>query len=292
MRYLILLIFLVGCTNNSILEDETNTKVLFCPKDNCSERFVELTENASSVKCAFYDIDLDEMYNEIDELIVESDNKIKNAIQDKNFALMHNKFCIIDDLLWTGSFNPTFNGNYKNNNNVVILDSKYIVNNYIDEFNEMKSGVYGGGDKVKHPKGKNWENYFCPEDNCKEKVLEKLNLAKKNIYFMTFSFTDSDVANKLIEMSDSVYIEGLMEKKRVGMKYNQYSSMKDHFLINLDSNPWTMHHKVFIIDEEIVITGSYNPTKNANERNDENILIIKDKSIAKQFLKEFYSLSQ
>ncbi len=48
-----------------------------------------------------------------------------------------------------------------------------------------------------------------------------------------------------------------------------------------------MHHKVFIIDEKIVITGSYNPTKNANENNDENLLIIHDKKIAEKYLEEF-----
>jgi len=48
-----------------------------------------------------------------------------------------------------------------------------------------------------------------------------------------------------------------------------------------------MHHKVFIIDNETVITGSFNPTKNADLRNDENILIIHNKWIAKKYLKEF-----
>ena len=42
-----------------------------------------------------------------------------------------------------------------------------------------------------------------------------------------------------------------------------------------------MHHKVFIIDEEIVITGSFNPSKNADTRNDENILIINKKTMKK-----------
>ena len=51
-----------------------------------------------------------------------------------------------------------------------------------------------------------------------------------------------------------------------------------------------MHNKVFVIDNKTVITGSYNPTKNANERNDENILIIHDKKIAEKFLNEFNNL--
>ena len=51
-----------------------------------------------------------------------------------------------------------------------------------------------------------------------------------------------------------------------------------------------MHHKVFIIDNETVITGSYNPTSGGDERNDENMLIIHDKSIADAFLREFGNL--
>jgi phosphatidylserine/phosphatidylglycerophosphate/cardiolipin synthase-like enzyme len=48
-----------------------------------------------------------------------------------------------------------------------------------------------------------------------------------------------------------------------------------------------MHHKVFIIDNQIVITGSYNFSRSAEERNDENILVIYNTDIAQEFLKEF-----
>ena len=51
-----------------------------------------------------------------------------------------------------------------------------------------------------------------------------------------------------------------------------------------------MHHKVFIIDNETVITGSYNPTKHANEKNDENILVIHGREIAGEYVQEFLDL--
>lgn len=51
-----------------------------------------------------------------------------------------------------------------------------------------------------------------------------------------------------------------------------------------------MHHKVFIIDEKVVVTGSFNPTAGGNERNDENILIIEDEAIAKRFVEEFWKV--
>ena len=57
-----------------------------------------------------------------------------------------------------------------------------------------------------------------------------------------------------------------------------------------DSNPNNMHHKVFIIDGSIVITGSYNPTGNGNKGNDENVLIIYSDDLAKKFENEFASL--
>ena len=48
-----------------------------------------------------------------------------------------------------------------------------------------------------------------------------------------------------------------------------------------------MHHKVCIIDEKIVVTGSFNPTGSGDYRNDENILIIHNEEIAKRFVEEF-----
>jgi phosphatidylserine/phosphatidylglycerophosphate/cardiolipin synthase-like enzyme len=48
-----------------------------------------------------------------------------------------------------------------------------------------------------------------------------------------------------------------------------------------------MHHKVFIIDEKIVITGSFNFSAGADESNDENVVIIEDPALAKAFMAEF-----
>ena len=57
--------------------------------------------------------------------------------------------------------------------------------------------------------------------------------------------------------------------------------------MRLDGNPLNMHHKVIIIDESVVIFGSYNFSRSAEERNDENTLIIHNPELAAQFLAEF-----
>ena len=57
--------------------------------------------------------------------------------------------------------------------------------------------------------------------------------------------------------------------------------------VRLDGNPRNMHHKVIIIDERIVVIGSYNFSKSAETRNDENTLILHDEKISAQFIGEF-----
>jgi phosphatidylserine/phosphatidylglycerophosphate/cardiolipin synthase-like enzyme len=48
-----------------------------------------------------------------------------------------------------------------------------------------------------------------------------------------------------------------------------------------------MHHKVFIIDQQIVALGSYNFSQSAEARNDENLIIVYNPVIAHQFVLEF-----
>jgi phosphatidylserine/phosphatidylglycerophosphate/cardiolipin synthase-like enzyme len=72
---------------------------------------------------------------------------------------------------------------------------------------------------------------------------------------------------------------------------NQYSSAT--FLYNqgipikIDAQHAIAHNKVMIIDGETVITGSFNFTKAAEENNAENLLIIRDKRLAQQYIKNW-----
>ena len=54
-----------------------------------------------------------------------------------------------------------------------------------------------------------------------------------------------------------------------------------------DGNPSFLHHKVIILDNQIVITGSLNFSANADESNDENMVIIDNADIASLYTQEF-----
>ncbi len=206
---------------------------------------------------------------------------------------MHNKFCIVDSKkVTTGSMNPTPNDANKNNNNLLIFSSKIISQNYEDEFNELWQGTFKKGVSVKAPRilleNIFVETYFCPEDNCAFRTKEALKNAQQSIYFMTFSFTHEGIANiLLLKNAEGINVKGVVERRQTS-EYSQHTRLQDAGVdVQIDGNKNTMHHKVFIIDEEIVVTGSFNPTEGGDTRNDENVVIIKNKEIAKRFVTEF-----
>jgi phosphatidylserine/phosphatidylglycerophosphate/cardiolipin synthase-like enzyme len=57
--------------------------------------------------------------------------------------------------------------------------------------------------------------------------------------------------------------------------------------VRQDGNPFILHHKVFIVDNDTVVTGSFNVSANATNSNDENLIIIQDPVLAAQYIAEF-----
>lgn len=311
---ILFLIFITSCSNKlsgadvvEILPKEyaESPDVHFCQVEDCNSYLMDLINSSkSSIHCAFFDLDLN---NTIKLLIKKSKSvDVKIVIDNENYEeqirgngvridtskqYSHNKFCIFDnDAVLTGSFNPTERGNYHNDNNIIIIKAKYLAQNYKDEFSELWNGVFGNGKKVRYPvvylNNTRIENYFCPEDKCSEKIINVIGKAKESIYFMTFSFTHEKIADAIL--FKDVLIKGVFETTQAGSKYSQYHRLKDFELdVKKDKNPANMHHKVFIIDKKIVVTGSFNPSKNADRNNDENILIIYDEEIAGKYLREF-----
>ncbi len=320
LAVLFLTVFLLsGCFESNLNREVSQTKleeyknpprVFFCPRDDCEQEILNVLIKAEeSIHCAFYDLDVESIIGLLDEknkkidvkLVVDEDNfnfveHLDFARNAKHYALMHNKFCIIDDkIVLTGSTNPTENGVKKNNNNIIIIESEYLSENYENEFKELWNYTYGKGEKVKNPEiyinNNGVSSYFCPEDNCAYHVIKQIKKANQSIYFMTFSFTDPGIATALVLMHyKGVEVKGVMEARQV-TKYSEFNLLEYQGIdVIRDKNKANMHHKVFIIDNKTVITGSFNPTKNADKRNDENILIIQDKMIAKEFLDEFETL--
>ena len=202
--------------------------------------------------------------------------------------LMHNKFCVFDDeIVLTGSMNPTERGAYYNDNNLVVFNSKEIADVFNDEFNVLYGEVFGWGNSVNYPyvnlDGMKVQIHFCPEDFCEDTVIELIENATE-IRFMTFSFTADKIGDKLLEKED---VKGVFEKSQASQEWSEYHKLKDKFDVRLDTSGYNMHHKVFVFDGKIVVFGSYNPTANGDLYNDETMIVVYDEELAKRFLVEF-----
>lgn len=90
-----------------------------------------------------------------------------------------------------------------------------------------------------------------------------------------------------------VDVRGVFEARQVD-QHSEYEKLAEAGLpVVKDGNSGAMHHKVIVVDEETVITGSYNFSKNAEKRNNENLLIIKgNREIAAAYLAEFEKITR
>lgn len=132
------------------------------------------------------------------------------------------------------------------------------------------------------------ESYMCRTDDCRAITIDSLSSARHSVYFMSYSLTDDSIANSLIEAKQrGVEVKGVMEKQQ-SSQYSKFDILKQAgVIVRWDDNKALMHHKVFIIDNCIVLTGSVNPTENGYQNNDENLVVIYSKEIAQKFTKEF-----
>ena len=242
-------------------------------------------------------------------MVVESENldreefgDLKDAgipvLGDRGEGLMHNKFIVIDGQeVWTGSVNFTTTDMYLNNNNLLRIRSVKLAENYTHEFEEMfVNDLFGdaGLADTLHPRlsiaGLPVESLFSPDDGVAQAIIAHLSEATTSIAFLAFSFTSDAIADALISRArNGVSVSGVMEEAQVNSNTgSEYERLRmEGVMVRLDGNRRNMHNKVMIIDERIVITGSYNFTASGERRNDENILIVEDQELATRYMSEF-----
>lgn len=282
-----LMSLLVGCTKEP-LESYGEVHSYLCHLVDCDEIFIERLSGASSITCAFYDLDnkyIQRILIDTGAAVVVDEHQRGETpfMVREGDGLMHNKFCIINkSLVITGSYNPTTIGSY---DNIITIDSLPIAKHYEEQFSQLLKAR-------KHPSkhtsflhnGAVVEAYACPQDSCAERLHERLRGAQTSILFSLFTFTDKELASILLEKHEQgLLVTGIIESFQ-SREYNQYYALQAAGLpIFLEDTPSLQHNKVFIIDGKIVITGSYNPTNAADTINDENIIVFHDADLARHY---------
>jgi phosphatidylserine/phosphatidylglycerophosphate/cardiolipin synthase-like enzyme len=215
---------------------------------------------------------------------------------DRREPFMHNKFVVVDGAItWLGSWNLTTNDTWRNSNNMIRFVSRQIAADYTNEFEQMFAGRFGTSKRSATPYpqvrvGKaRVEIYFSPEDGVAKYVLQRLAAAKRSITFMTFSYTEDKISDAMIaKVKADLEVRGVFESQNAGGSGADFNRLKQGGVDVLeDGNCYILHHKVIVIDERTVITGSYNFTGSAEKDNDENLVIVDDPVLARVYLDEF-----
>jgi phosphatidylserine/phosphatidylglycerophosphate/cardiolipin synthase-like enzyme len=280
---------------NTIIVKETGIiKTFFCKIDNCEHQLIMITNNSKTLMCAFYDITNEKIINHLKkenaEIITHNNKKFEKINTN---GLMHHKFCVINNThVITGSYNPTQIN--KHHENLILIESSTIANNYINEFEQLRKINEDKQNKKEKTKlneiifnNYTLENYFCPQDECKQQIIQKIKSANQTINFMLFTFTDRDIAQEIVKKhKEGIEVKGIIENFQ-NKKYWQVPLLaENNITIKIHSAKELQHNKIFIIDNTI-ITGSYNPTNAANTINDENILIMRQPEIVMEY-KEYF----
>jgi phosphatidylserine/phosphatidylglycerophosphate/cardiolipin synthase-like enzyme len=219
-------------------------------------------------------------------------------LSDNRPALMHHKFVVLDrQLVCTGSMNFTINDAYFNDNNLICIQSTELAENYLREFDEMfVNEQFGSASRPDTPfpeielAGARLWTYFSPDDGVEEQLLGWIDAAEEKIDLMAYAFTLDSLGEALIRSARRgvqvrVVLDSSQARANIGTEYDNL--LQAGIPVRLDGNPRQMHHKVILIDHQIVVTGSYNFSRNAEERNDENLLIIQDEDVFALYAAEF-----
>ena len=126
---------------------------------------------------------------------------------------------------------------------------------------------------------------FSPGGHCADQVIHEIGTAKKSIYVRAYSFTHPGIAQALADAEHrGVDVEVILDKSNLSGRYSEagliaHAGVKTY----IDSRHPIAHDKVVVIDQLEVVTGSFNFTRQADEKNAENLLVIRSASLAAQY---------
>jgi phosphatidylserine/phosphatidylglycerophosphate/cardiolipin synthase-like enzyme len=120
--------------------------------------------------------------------------------------------------------------------------------------------------------------YFSPHGGCTEAIINQINQAKTEILMQAYSFTSQPIARALIRAKKrGVTIIAVLDKSNRTQRYSAATFLKNMDIpVFIDDKHAIAHNKIMIIDNRVVITGSFNFTMAAENKNAENLLILED----------------
>jgi phosphatidylserine/phosphatidylglycerophosphate/cardiolipin synthase-like enzyme len=134
--------------------------------------------------------------------------------------------------------------------------------------------------------------FFSPKGGCTDAIVKQIGLAAKTIDIMMYSFSSRPIIQALDKAKErGVTVRVLLDKGQETQKYakGRYLAARG-IAVKYDTGRGLMHNKVGIFDGQVMFTGSFNWTAQAEKNNAENLLLIDDPGLIKQYQARFDQL--
>ncbi len=226
---------------------------------------------------------------------------LRNGIEvhgDFNPKIFHQKFVLRDfrrsavrtTALLSGSANFTDTDTHKNLNSVFVFNDANVARQYRDEVAQLRRGSFGRGMHGDVPPtydlgGVPVKTLFAPDHTPELEFMKQMLKVrdKGEILFAIFTFAGSSgIDDTMLALArGGVRIRGVVDPGQARQKWAvpqwlRHENIelrvprKDGELARLRK----VHHKLMVIDDRIVVGGSFNYTQPANDYNDENLFVI------------------
>jgi len=118
---------------------------------------------------------------------------------------------------------------------------------------------------------------FSPRGGCQDALVQEIQKARREILVQAYSFTADPLTYGLVDAKKrGVDVQILLDRSNETERYSDLKIFLDQGLHPLiDAEHAIAHNKIVIIDQKVVVTGSYNFTNQAEGENAENMVIIK-----------------
>jgi phosphatidylserine/phosphatidylglycerophosphate/cardiolipin synthase-like enzyme len=128
---------------------------------------------------------------------------------------------------------------------------------------------------------------FTPGENCTREIVDEIDSARVSLLVQAYEFTSYPIINAIVRANDrGVDVSIILDQDNDRAKRSGQESIAAHLIAHglfvMIDNRHIAHNKVMVIDGQDVITGSFNFTVAAQDRNAENVLIIRDNPVIAQ----------
>jgi phosphatidylserine/phosphatidylglycerophosphate/cardiolipin synthase-like enzyme len=133
------------------------------------------------------------------------------------------------------------------------------------------------------------EVYFSPNGGCQQAVISEIRKAARTIDIAMYYLSSRDIAHALVKAQENnVRVRIVLDQgQEIEAASKSGYLIKHGFQVRYHLGFGLMHNKFAIIDGKSLITGSFNWTLTAEERNEENLLIVTDEGTIEKFKQRF-----